>query len=433
MHFKSSKSTKLQGQIKIPGDKSISHRAIMFGSIAEGITTVSGFLEGADCLATMEAFKAMGVHIEQIGPEQLKIHGVGLHGLLKPKNKIDLGNSGTSIRLLSGILAGQSFESILTGDESLSNRPMNRVVLPLREMGANITTADAGKPPLTIKPCATLVGIHYHSPMASAQVKSCVLLAGLYAEGETCVTEPAPSRDHTERMLKGFGIELKEAENTVSLRGGQTLKATNIEVPGDISSAAFFMVAASIVSGSEILLKNVGMNPTRIGCINILKLMGANISVTNERTICGEPVADLLIKSAELKGINIPVDSVPLAIDEFPVLFIAAACAKGQTILHGAKELRVKESDRIHSMALGLKALGIECTETEDGIIIEGGELKGGEVECFHDHRIAMAFSIAGLVADSPVLIKDCDNVKTSFPNFTNLLQAIGGNIEVQA
>jgi len=374
----------------------------------------------------------MGVKIEQTGPEHLIIHGVGLHGLSKPQYEIDLGNSGTSIRLLAGILAGQSFAATLTGDESLCNRPMNRVVLPLRDMGANITTAEVGKPPLTIKPSAGLTAINYQSPIASAQVKSCILLAGLYAKGETCVTEPAPSRDHTERMLKGFGIKLDQSENAVSLQGGQTLRAASIEVPGDISSAAFFMVAASVIPGSEIVLRNIGINPTRIGCIKILELMGADISITNSRTVCGEPVADLIVKSAELKGINIPVEYVPLAIDEFPVLFIAAACAKGQTILRGAKELRVKESDRLHSMALGLKTLGIKCSETEDGLIIEGGKLTGGEVECFHDHRIAMAFTIAGLAAESPVHIKDCENVKTSFPNFTTLLQNIGGHIEVQ-
>lgn len=429
MDYITSPSLKLSGQITVPGDKSISHRAVMLGSIASGQSTVTGFLMGEDCIATMSAFRSMGVCIEQTDEHSLVIHGVGLHGLAKPNHALDLGNSGTSIRLLAGLLSGQRFASVLTGDASLCNRPMNRVVLPLKQMGAKIEASLEGKPPLIIQPSGDLKAIKFASPIASAQVKSCILLAGLYAQGQTQVSEPAVSRDHTERMLRGFGVEVEQNQNSISLVGGQELKATSINIPGDISSAAFFIVAGTITPNSNILLKNVGINPTRIGCLKILEAMGANIQISASRMVCGEPVADIHVQSAKLKGIEIPSEWVHLAIDEFPVLFIAAAAANGRTIVRNAKELRVKESDRIHGMALGLKTLGIECEELEDGIIITGGKINGGEIECFHDHRIAMAFSIAGLIANSAIKINGCENVRTSFPNFITLYRSIGGNI----
>ncbi len=417
------------GDIRVPGDKSISHRSIMFGSLAEGITHVSGFLEGQDALATLNAFTAMGVKIE--GPENGKvvIHGVGMHGLKQPESALDMGNSGTSIRLLSGLLAGQGFEVTMTGDESLSKRPMKRVTDPLALMGADLETAEGGTPPLTLKAGASLKAIDYPLPMASAQVKSCVLLAGLYAEGRTSITEPAPTRDHTERMLEAFGypVEVNGAERAVV--GGGKLIAADIDIPSDISSAAFFMVAASIVPNSDLVIRHVGMNPTRVGVINILRLMGADIEVLEERKVGGEPVADLRVKYAKLKGIEIPESDVPLAIDEFPVLFIAAACAEGKTVLTGAEELRVKESDRIQVMADGLQALGVSAEPTEDGIVIQGGPIGGGEVQSHHDHRISMAFSVASLMSTGEIHIKGCDNVATSFPNFVGLANSVGFNI----
>jgi 3-phosphoshikimate 1-carboxyvinyltransferase len=416
----------LSGTIRVPGDKSISHRSIMLGSLAEGTTEVEGFLEGEDALATIQAFRDMGVVIE--GPQngRVTIHGVGMHGLQAPPGPIYLGNSGTSMRLLSGLLAAQPFDSTLTGDPSLSKRPMNRVAKPLREMGAVIETGPEGRPPLTIRGGQRLSGMHYEMPMASAQVKSCILLAGLYAGGETSVSEPAPTRDHTERMLRGFGYAVEVKGNTARLTSGGKLSATRIEVPADISSAAFFLVAASIAENSELLLEHVGINPTRTGVIDILKLMGADISLENLREVGGEPVADIRVRSAQLKGIEIPEDLVPLAIDEFPVLFIAAACAEGRTVLRGAEELRVKESDRIQVMADGLLALGAKVEPTPDGIIIDGGPLGGGEVWAHGDHRIAMSFSVASLRASAPIRIHDCANVATSFPNFLGLASGVG-------
>jgi len=420
---------KLQGTIRVPGDKSISHRSIMLGSLAEGTTKVTGFLEGEDALATLATFRAMGVKID--GPEDGKVtvHGVGMHGLKAPEQDIYLGNSGTSIRLLSGLLSGQGFELTLTGDKSLSGRPMKRVTDPLATMGA-VIESNGGKPPLTIKASNQLKGITYTLPMASAQVKSCLLLAGLYAEGKTTVTEPAPTRDHTERMLKGMGYEVDVQGDTVSVEGGGKLTATTIDVPADISSATFFMVGAAIAEGSDITLTHVGINPTRVGVINILRLMGADISLSNEKVTGGEPVADIRVKYAPLKGINIPEDQVPLAIDEFPALFIAAACADGQTVLTGAEELRVKESDRIQAMADGLQTLGIDAESTLDGIIINGGIIGSGEVESHDDHRIAMSFAIAGLQAGGTVHINDCANVATSFPDFVGLAKSSGLDIE---
>ncbi|MWV18079.1 bifunctional prephenate dehydrogenase/3-phosphoshikimate 1-carboxyvinyltransferase [Pseudomonas sp. L-22-4S-12] len=416
----------LSGRIRVPGDKSISHRSIMLGSLAEGTTEVEGFLEGEDALATLQAFRDMGVVIEGPHHGRVTIHGVGLNGLKPPPGPLYVGNSGTSMRLLSGLLAGQPFDTTLTGDASLSKRPMSRVAKPLREMGAIIETAPEGRPPLTIKGGQRLTGMHYEMPMASAQVKSCLLLAGLYAAGETAVTEPAPTRDHTERMLRGFGYPVAVDGSVARIESGHKLSATHIEVPADISSAAFFLVAASIAEGSELVLEHVGINPTRTGVIDILKLMGADISLENQREVGGEPVADLRVRAAKLKGIDIPEDLVPLAIDEFPVLFIAAACAEGRTVLRGAEELRVKESDRIQVMADGLLALGVKAEPTPDGIIIEGGPIGGGEVWSHGDHRIAMSFSVASLRASAPIRIHDCANVATSFPNFLGLAAQAG-------
>lgn len=418
---------KLTGRIRVPGDKSISHRSIMLGSLAEGTTEVSGFLQGEDCLCTLQAFRNMGVHIE--GPSddgKVTIQGVGLQGLKAPSTDLDMGNSGTSMRLMSGLMSGQAFDVCMTGDSSLSKRPMKRVTVPLAEMGARIDATAQGTPPLRVHGGSQLKGIHYDMPMASAQVKSALLLAGLYAEGETSVTEPAPTRDHTERMLRGFGYTVKTEGNRISLVGGGKLTATAIDVPSDISSAAFFMVGASIAEGSDLIIEHVGMNPTRTGVIEILRLMGANLELLNPREVGGEPVADIRVCSAPLKGIRIPEALVPLAIDEFPVLFVAAACANGQTVLTGAEELRVKESDRIQVMADGLIACGIKAQPTPDGIIIQGGAMTGGVVTSHNDHRIAMSFSIAGLGASTPMLINDCATVNTSFPGFVKLAQQAG-------
>lgn len=417
LNFVSSPIKTLQGAIKVPGDKSISHRSIILGSIANGTTVIEGFLDGEDCLATLKAFKAMGVRIEGPQAQKVVIHGVGKQGLKKPEHVIDCGNSGTSMRLLSGLLAAQSFDSELTGDESLLKRPMSRVSKPLTQMGADISTED-GKPPIKIKGGTPLHGIDYLMPEASAQVKSCILLAGLYAEGETHVTETGISRDHTERMLKTFSYPIRQNGTTLVIDNKSECKGTHIHVPGDISSAAFFIVAGTIIPGADILIRNVGINPTRTGVIDILRSMGADITVLEERQSGEEPVADLHVKYAPLKGIDIPAHMVPLAIDEFPVIFIAAACAKGQTTLSGARELRLKESDRIGAMVEGLNILGVNAQGRDDGIIIHGGPLNGGVVDSRGDHRIAMSFSIAGAVANAPITIKNCANVATSFPDF---------------
>jgi|TARA_R100000935_G_scaffold10354_3_gene20674 3-phosphoshikimate 1-carboxyvinyltransferase len=419
----------LTGSFRVPGDKSISHRSIMLGSLAEGVTEISGFLEGEDALATLAAFRAMGVKIDGPTDGKVTVHGVGMHGLKAPENDVYVGNSGTSIRLLSGLLAGQSFDVTMSGDKSLSGRPMRRVTDPLALMGANIDSAD-GKPPLTIHGGHKLKAIEYDLPMASAQVKSCLLLAGMYAEGTTSVTEPAPTRDHTERMLQGMGYPVVVHGNRISIQGGGKLTATSIDVPGDISSATFFMVGAAIAPGSDITLQHVGINPTRTGVINILKQMGADISLSNEAVTGGEPVADIRVRYAPLSGIEIPQDQVPLAIDEFPAIFIAAACAEGRTVLTGAEELRVKESDRIQVMADGLQALGIDAQPTSDGMIIEGGIIGSGEVDGHGDHRIAMSFAMAALQAGGAIQINDCANVATSFPNFVELATHCGLQID---
>jgi len=419
----------LQGSIRVPGDKSISHRSIMLGSLAEGTTRVSGFLEGEDNLATLNAFRALGVNIQGPDNGQVVIEGVGMHGLKPPAEAIYLGNSGTSMRLLSGLFCAQAFDCVLTGDKSLSGRPMRRVTDPLARMGAHIETSEKGTPPVHIHGKQKLCGIDYVMPVASAQVKSSLLLAGLYANGQTCVTEPAPTRDHTERMLRGFGYPVQTQGNKICVLGGGKLKATTIDVPADISSAAFFMVGASIAPGSDLTLQHVGINPTRIGVITILRQMGADITLSNEREVGGEPVADVRIRSAKLKGIQIPEDQVPLAIDEFPAIFIAAACAEGQTVLTGAHELRVKESDRIAVMADGLITLGIDAKPTDDGIIIQGGQLGSGDIDSHGDHRIAMSFAMAALRAEGTIAIQDCANVNTSFPGFVTLAQHVGLSI----
>ena len=430
-----------QGKFTVPGDKSVSHRSIMFGAIAEGTTHVTGFLEGEDALATLQAFRDMGVSIEGPKNGEVTIHGVGMQGLKAPAGAIYMGNSGTSMRLLAGMLSAQQFDSVMTGDASLTKRPMERIAKPLREMGAQIqTTGERGTPPVSITGAQALKGIHYDLPMASAQVKSGILLAGLWAEGETSVTEPEPTRDHTERMLRAFGYEVKTEGNRISLQGGGKLVGTDIQVPSDISSAAFFMVGAAITENSDVTLEAVGINPTRTGVIEILKQMGADLSVENERIAGGEPIADIRIRgSRTLKGIHVPEDQVPLAIDEFPALFIAAACAEGQTVLTGAAELRVKESDRIQVMADGLKTMGIDCTPTDDGIIIQGkgkagdwsAVFTGGEIESHHDHRIAMSFSIAGLRTSGEIKIIGTETVATSFPTFTELAGVAGLDIQV--
>lgn len=422
----------MSGEVRVPGDKSISHRSIMLGALANGVTRVDGFLEGEDALATLAAFRAMGVEIEGPFNGSVTIHGVGLHGLSAPANTLDLGNAGTGMRLICGLLAGQAFDTKLTGDASLLSRPMGRVIDPLAMMGAHIESVEGGRPPLTIRGGQKLKGIHYDLPMASAQVKSCLLLAGLYSEGTTSIVEPEPTRDHTERMLRGFGYPVLSKGSEISLQGGGTLQACNIDVPADISSATFFLVAASIAPGSDLTLTHVGINPTRIGVINILQLMGADITLHNQREVGGEPVADMHVRYAPLKGVEIPADQVPLAIDEFPALFIAAACAQGRTVLRGAAELRVKESDRIAAMAEGLSTLGILNEVLEDGIIIEGGAIGGGVIKTYHDHRIAMSFAIAALRANSEITILDCDHVATSFPGFDSLAQGLGLHITAE-
>jgi 3-phosphoshikimate 1-carboxyvinyltransferase len=423
----------LRGAVPVPGDKSISHRAIMLGALADGTTEVTGFLEGADSLATLAAFRAMGVDIE--GPQQgrVRIHGVGRDGLKTPAAALDVGNAGTAMRLLCGLLAGQRFGTSLTGDASLSRRPMRRVTEPLARMGAVVETTPAGTAPLQIRPAPALSGIHYAMPVASAQVKSCLLLAGLYAQGETCITEPAVTRDHTERMLETFGCPVRREGPTVCLQGGGRLRAAAVEVPADISSAAFFLVGASIADGADLTLTAVGVNPTRIGVLNILEAMGARLDIDNRRQCGAEPVADIRVRRARLRGIQIPADQVPLAIDEFPALFIAAACADGETLLTGAAELRVKESDRIAVMAAGLEQLGVRCEVLPDGIRIEGrgeGRLRGGSIDSHGDHRIAMAFAMAALRAEAPILVRDCANVSTSFPGFATLAAGAGLGIE---
>ena len=419
----------LRGEIRVPGDKSISHRCIMLGAIADGTTRISGLLEGEDVLATVAAFRAMGVEIDGPADGEAVVHGVGRDGLRAPAGAIDLGNSGTAMRLLTGLLAGQRFDSTLTGDASLGRRPMRRVTEPLSRMGARIETADGGTPPLTVRAGDRLAPIDYTSPVASAQVKSCVLLAGLYAGGWTCVTEPVPTRDHTERMLASFGAAVARDGKRSCVEGGTHLAAAEIEVPGDISSAAFFVAAAAGRAGSDLLVRGVGMNPTRIGVLTILEQMGADISRLNPRCAGDEPVADLRVRGTQLRGIDVDPALVPLAIDEFPAVFAAAATARGVTRVTGAEELRVKESDRIAASADALSALGVAVRVTGDGMVVKGGAMAGGQVDSAGDHRIAMAFAAAGAAA--PVRVRDCRNVMTSFPGFETLANSVGLDIEV--
>ncbi|MFT5275694.1 MAG: 3-phosphoshikimate 1-carboxyvinyltransferase [Saprospiraceae bacterium] len=428
----------LNGALRVPGDKSISHRCIMLASLANGVTEVSGFLNGADALATRSAFEQMGVRIDDSEGNGLTIYGVGIDGLIAPERPLDLGNSGTAMRLMMGLMCGQIFNSEMTGDDSLSSRPMGRVARPLALMGANIQTQN-GCAPLKIIGGTQLNGIEYTLPMASAQVKSAVLLAGLYSAGVTRVIEPAVTRDHTERMLRGFGYEVEQNGGEISLRGGGTLTAMSIDVPADISSAAFFLVGASIAVNSQLKLQHTGVNPTRDGVISILKLMGANIELLNERVIGGEPLADIQVTTADLKGIKIPEALVPLAIDEFPAIAIAAACAEGVTVISGAEELRVKECDRISATVANLKAMGITVTETKDGMVIEGKGVTGDfkapifsqtELNSVDDHRIAMAGCLAGLRSHGTITVLDADNVNTSFPNFVELMSGAGMHIQ---
>jgi 3-phosphoshikimate 1-carboxyvinyltransferase len=419
----------IAGVAAVPGDKSVSHRALMLGAIASGTTRVTGFLEGEDCLATMRAVAALGVNVRRAGPGEVAIEGAGLDGLRAPVGPLDMGNAGTAMRLCMGLLSSQSFDSVLVGDESLMRRPMERAAEPLRRMGARIAT-DHGRPPVRISGGARLHGIRYEMPVASAQVKSAILLAGLRAEGETTIVEPAVTRDHSERMLQTFGCDLSASGGVVTLRPPSRLEAANIEVPGDFSSAAFFIVAACIGAHAPFLVRGVGVNPTRTGLLEMLTLMGADLRLVNHRACGAEPVADVEIRPSVLRGIRVPERLVPLAIDEFPAFFIAAACAEGETLVTGAEELRVKESDRIAVMASGLAALGVRHEVLPDGLRIEGGAFGGGVVDSRGDHRIAMSFAIASLRASAPIEIRDVANVATSFPGFAALARSVGLAIE---
>jgi 3-phosphoshikimate 1-carboxyvinyltransferase len=422
-------ATSVHGELTVPGDKSISHRSLMLGGIAEGETSISGFLASEDCLATLAALAALGVRIERPSESKVQVHGVGRDGLTGPAGALDMGNAGTAIRLLMGLLAGQRFDSTLIGDASLMRRPMERVAAPLRAMGARIDT-EGGKPPVRIHGGAALQGIDYALPMASAQVKSALLLAALYAQGTSSVTEPAPTRDHTERMLRGFGVALECAAGRVTLAGGQQLTGCEIEVPGDFSSAAFFIVAGCLAAREGLTIRNVGVNPTRTGLLSMLRLMGADIEVQPYRGEAPEPVADIHVRASVLRAIRVPEGLVALAIDEFPVFFIAAAAAQGQTVVTGAAELRVKESDRLAVMAAGLATLGIECELLPDGLAIQGGAVRGGRIDSHGDHRIAMAFAVASLIASDAIEIDDVANVATSFPGFPRLARAAGLKLE---
>lgn len=414
------------GRVRVPGDKSVSHRAIMLASIADGTSRIDGFLEGEDTRATARIFGQLGVRIEAPSDGQRIVHGVGVDGLQRPDGLLDCGNSGTAMRLLSGLIASQTFACTLVGDESLSKRPMRRVTDPLSLMGAQIHAEPDGTPPLRIEPVARLAGIDYASPVASAQVKSAVLLAGLRAGGLTSVTEPHPTRDYTERMLEAFGIDINYKPGFASLRGGQRLRATDVQVPGDFSSAAFAIVAATLVPGSELLLEDVGIDPRRTGLLDALRLMGANIELSDKRSGPTGDIANINVRHAPLHGIDVPVDLVPDMIDEFPVLFAAAARANGTTRVRGAAELRVKESDRITAMADGLRALGVEVNETDDGADIQGGNVSEGDVDSLGDHRIAMAFAVLAQCASGDVRIRDIDNVATSYPGFDTGMRDLG-------
>jgi 3-phosphoshikimate 1-carboxyvinyltransferase len=431
MHFKVTPSTLRDARVNVPGDKSVSHRALMLGSVAMGRTEVSGFLDGEDCLATAAAMRSLGVTIEQPGPTDLVIEGVGLRGLRPPAANIDLGNSGTAMRLMAGLLSGQAFDSVLTGDASLTGRPMGRIIEPLTRMGAAIESDCDGTPPLQISGGLQLRGIHYDLPMASAQVKSAILLAGLYAEGTTSVTEPAVTRDHTERMLRSMGVTVTCSSGAIAMEAGQVLQGCQVQVPADLSSATFIMLGTLLSQSADILIENVGVNPTRTGVLDILRAMGGDISLENPRLLGQEPVADIRVRASRLQGCPVDPALVSLAIDEFPALFVAAAAARGKTTFSGIGELRVKESDRIAAMAEGMRRLGIQVDESPDGAVIHGGSFTGGVVESHHDHRVAMSLAMAATIADDEVIIRDVDNVNTSFPGFCDRLSAIGGQIEV--
>lgn len=420
------------GEIAVPGDKSISHRSLMLAAIARGRTRVRGFLNSEDCLVTLRAVRELGVKVEQPDARSAIIDGVGLHGLRASGGELDMGNAGTAIRLLTGLLAGQSFNSTLTGDDSLRKRPMERVAVPLRQMGAAIETSD-GCPPVRIRAAGRLKAIHYDLPVPSAQVKSAILLAGLYAAGTTSVTEPAVTRDHSERMLQAFGARVAVRDRTASIEGLGELAGCDLEVPGDLSSAAFFIVAGALAARDTLVLRNVGLNPTRTGVLDILRLMGASIRVSNERRSGNEPVADLEVRRSALHGVDVPRQLVPLAIDEFPAIFVAAACAQGTTTVTGAGELRVKESDRIAAMAQGLQRLGVRVEVLPDGMRIEGGKLAGGRVDSRGDHRVAMAFAVGSACAAGAIEIDDVANVATSFPGFAETARCVGLDVQVLA
>lgn len=430
MHFVVHPSRLTGATVTVPGDKSISHRALMLSSIADGTSTVSNFLNGEDCLATSAAMQAMGVRIDVPEANTLRVHGTGLTGLRAPEGPLDLGNSGTGMRLLAGLLAGQPFDSTLTGDASLTRRPMGRIIEPLARMGARIVGRD-GLPPLTIHGGQRLARIDYPLPVASAQVKSSILLASLYATGECRITEPETTRDHTERMLAGMGIDIEFGDGDVRLRGSTRLRATDIIVPGDLSSAAFVILATLVARRGETLVRNVGINPTRAGILDILLQMGADIRLENHRMAGHEPVADIRVAASELRGIEVDPGLVSLAIDEFPALFVAAAVASGRTRFSGIGELRVKESDRIGAMVAGLHSLGVRVEESPDGAVVHGGSLQGGTVQSFGDHRVAMSFAVAATVAQGAITVRDVDAVNTSFPGFDDCLRALGIEISI--
>lgn len=427
MDWIASKGGPLRGELTVPGDKSVSHRAIMLASLADGVSRIDGFLEGEDARATEAIFRRMGVRIDTPQPGSRVVHGVGIDGLRASDGPLDCGNAGTGMRLLAGLLAGQPFDTVLVGDASLSKRPMRRVTLPLARMGARIDTGEGGVPPLRIHGGSALAGIDIETEVASAQVKSALLLAGLYARGATTVREPHPTRDYTERMLQALGWPIEFSPGHARLEGGHRLAARDIVVPADFSSAAFFIVAASLVPGSELTLRRVGVNPRRTGLLHVLRLMGADITETPAGEQGGEPVSDLRVRHAPLRGIEVPEEHVADMIDEFPALFVAAACAQGTTVVRGAAELRVKESDRIATMATGLRAIGASIEETPDGAIIRGGQgFDGGGVESHGDHRIAMSFAVAAQLSRGEVRVGDIANVATSFPGFESLAAGAG-------
>lgn len=431
VHWRVAPGGDVSGEITVPGDKSISHRALMFGALADGQTEISGFLPGEDCLSTLRALRSLGARIERPEPRRVLVQGMGVEGLSEASSPLDMGNAGTAMRLFMGLLAPQRFDSVLIGDESLMRRPMERVADPLRRMGARIETRE-GRPPVRIGGTPSLTGIDYLLPVASAQVKSAVLLAGLRAAGRTRVTEPAAARDHTERMLEAFGVRLVREGSRITIEGGQRLTATPVRVPADFSSAAFFLVAGCLAAEAGLLLRNVGVNPTRTGLLSLLRKMGADIRLhRHEGSQSGEPIADIEVRKSSLRGIEVPRELVPLSIDEFPAFFIAAAVAQGETLVRGAQELRVKESDRLAAMAEGLTVLGVDNRLLEDGLWIGGGGgLRGGAIESHGDHRIAMAFAMAGLAARAPIEIRDVANVATSFPGFFELCGEVGLRIE---